>query len=60
MRSVIYGEILRKNVHCAFLVPESTADVLLAEYYMFDTETDKLPIFRKMEERISMRFSENV
>lgn len=51
--SMVFGEILRKNITCAYILPESDADVLLAEEHMFDADTQS-PIFRKLQERICM------
>lgn len=52
--AVIYGEVLAKNVRCAFVLPESIADVLLAEKHMSE-DGGNFPIFYRLHERIGKR-----
>lgn len=49
--AVIYGEILKKNTKCTFVLPESVADVLLAEKHMSE-DNGNFPVFHKLRERV--------
>lgn len=47
----IYGEILRKNTKCTYVLPESVADVLLSEPHMSE-DRGNFPVFHKLRDRV--------
>lgn len=51
---IIFGEVLNRNTLCSYVLPESVADVLLAEEFMFDEGT-QTQVFHKISERICKR-----
>lgn len=53
---VIYGEVLNKNTRCSYVLPESVADVLLAEDDLTDEHTG-FNVFHKISERVCKQYA---